>query len=111
WGSAMNENEILQWLRSHAAPSAHLHMDSRQVQPGDVFLACPGSTVDGRRYLTAAAQAGAAAIIYEADALPQDVANELGSLQVARLPVHALRARAGELASAWYDHPSHQLAV
>ncbi|MFO1378740.1 MAG: UDP-N-acetylmuramoyl-tripeptide--D-alanyl-D-alanine ligase [Steroidobacteraceae bacterium] len=37
--------------------------DSRKVQPGDLFTAFPGENVDGNAYVTAALEAGAAAVI------------------------------------------------
>ena len=37
--------------------------DSRRVKPGYLFAALPGSKLDGRRFVTAAIDAGAAAII------------------------------------------------
>ncbi len=37
--------------------------DSRRVQPGYLFAALPGSTADGRRFVPAAINAGAAAIL------------------------------------------------
>lgn len=39
--------------------------DSRQVQPGDLFVAVPGQTVDGHHFITSAAQRGARAAIVE----------------------------------------------
>ena len=37
--------------------------DSRQVGPGDVFVAVPGATEDGARFIPAAREAGAAVIV------------------------------------------------
>ena len=39
---------------------AALALDSRQVRPGDVFLACPGLRQDGRAYIDEAIGRGAA---------------------------------------------------
>ena len=44
--------------------------DSRRVQPGFVFAAFPGSTVDGRDYISAAVASGAAAVIVPDDERP-----------------------------------------
>lgn len=41
--------------------------DSRQVQPGCVFVALRGSHTDGHQYLQAAADAGAALLVVQAD--------------------------------------------
>jgi UDP-N-acetylmuramoyl-L-alanyl-D-glutamate--2,6-diaminopimelate ligase len=40
--------------------------DSRQVRPGDLFVAVPGTRVDGRRFIAQALDAGAAAILSDA---------------------------------------------
>lgn len=42
-----------------------LYHDSRQVKPGGLFLAYPGTLTDGRSYIEQAYQAGAVAIAYE----------------------------------------------
>jgi UDP-N-acetylmuramyl tripeptide synthase len=42
---------------------AQLHMDSRALRMGDVFVACPGVVGDARAFVDAAIQAGAAAIV------------------------------------------------
>lgn len=39
-----------------------LAIDSRSVKPGDLFLALPGETVDGRKFIDSAIAAGAAAV-------------------------------------------------
>src|SRR5688500_9402583 len=39
--------------------------DSRQVSPGSVFVAIPGETLDGRRFIPQAIAQGAAAIVSE----------------------------------------------
>jgi len=44
-----------------------LTADSRQVAPGALFAAFPGSTVDGRGFIAAAAAAGAAAVLTTRD--------------------------------------------
>ena len=39
--------------------------DSRLVQPGDLFVAVPGTKLDGRRFIADAKSKGAAAILTE----------------------------------------------
>lgn len=42
-----------------------VHTDSREVRPGDLFVAMPGAQTDGHRFVDAAVAAGAALIIAE----------------------------------------------
>ena len=51
------------WLTSKVTGT--LRTDSRQVQPGDGFIAWPGYAQDGRKFVAAALQAGAAACLVE----------------------------------------------
>ena len=44
-----------------------IELDSRQITVGDVFLACIGTTVDGRDYIDQAIAAGAVAVLAEQD--------------------------------------------
>jgi UDP-N-acetylmuramoyl-L-alanyl-D-glutamate--2,6-diaminopimelate ligase len=51
------------WLQSWVTGT--LRTDSRLVQPGDGFIAWPGQVTDGRQYVQAALDAGAATCIVE----------------------------------------------
>lgn len=44
-----------------------MQLDSRAVNPGDLFIAIPGHTVDGREFISAAHQQGAVAVIAHTD--------------------------------------------
>jgi UDP-N-acetylmuramyl-tripeptide synthetase len=46
---------------------AEVRDDSRRVGPGDLFVAVPGTVVDGRRFLADAAGQGAAALVIEGE--------------------------------------------
>lgn len=48
-------------------------VDSREVSQGDCFVAVPGETTDGHRYIGEALQHGAYAIIAQRDRTPADV--------------------------------------
>ncbi|MGB3290093.1 MAG: Mur ligase domain-containing protein, partial [Burkholderiaceae bacterium] len=63
----MKAQEILSWLSRHVASEAHLCLDTRQLQAGDVFFACPGLTSDGRLYIQRAVELGAAAVVVHGD--------------------------------------------
>jgi UDP-N-acetylmuramoyl-L-alanyl-D-glutamate--2,6-diaminopimelate ligase len=79
-----------------------LALDSRRVQPGDLFLALPGTTTDGARFVPQAVAAGAAAVLTERPDL---------SASVPLLRVPDARAAAASIAAAFYDWPARQLRV
>jgi UDP-N-acetylmuramoyl-L-alanyl-D-glutamate--2,6-diaminopimelate ligase len=81
-----------------------LTADSREVRPGDVFVACPGERQDGRRYIPQAIAAGAGAVLWESEGFVWDPA-----WQVPNLSVPGLRGRLGEIAAQVYGEPSRQL--
>ncbi len=83
-----------------------LRTDSRQVMPGDAFIAWPGYARDGREYVAAALAAGAATCLVE-DA---DV-DRFGftDARVASLP--GLKARTGEIAATFFGNPTTKLDV
>ncbi|AHE67668.1 UDP-N-acetylmuramyl tripeptide synthase [Legionella oakridgensis ATCC 33761 = DSM 21215] len=47
-----------------------LHNDSRQIKPGYLFIAYPGAAADGRLYIHQAVKAGAVAVVYDPECLP-----------------------------------------
>ncbi|MCD0501856.1 bifunctional UDP-N-acetylmuramoyl-L-alanyl-D-glutamate--2,6-diaminopimelate ligase MurE/UDP-N-acetylmuramoyl-tripeptide--D-alanyl-D-alanine ligase MurF [Bordetella petrii] len=97
--------DVLAWLRTHVAASAHLRLDSREVAAGDVFVACAGGSADGRSYIAQAFAANAAAVLCQAPA-------PAGMHADARVcEVQDLRAMLGELADEWYGQPSAALSV
>jgi murE/murF fusion protein len=97
--------QVLAWLRAHAAPQADLHLDSRSVRAGDVFVACIGLHNDGRGYIDQALARGASAVIYEAEGA--EVTTNIGPA----LAVRGLRGLLGLLADEWYGRPSAALSV
>jgi UDP-N-acetylmuramoyl-L-alanyl-D-glutamate--2,6-diaminopimelate ligase len=95
------------WLRARC--SAQLRTDSRAVQRGDAFIAWPGAAHDGRAFVPAALGAGAAACLVEAEGAERFGFDRLGDSRVAALA--GLKAAAGPVAAAYFDHPSARLAV
>ncbi|MBA2411809.1 MAG: UDP-N-acetylmuramoyl-L-alanyl-D-glutamate--2,6-diaminopimelate ligase [Burkholderiaceae bacterium] len=99
----------MSWLRQ-VAPSVFadrrdLHLDSRRLQRGDVFIALRGSRADGRNFLPEAALAGAAAALVEGEGWDERAF-------ASPLPVHAvtnLDRVIGPLAANFYRHPSEHL--
>jgi UDP-N-acetylmuramoyl-L-alanyl-D-glutamate--2,6-diaminopimelate ligase len=89
--------------RRHVVPRA-LRADSRQVQSGDLFFALPGQRTDGRRFIDAAIERGACAVLCEAGGAPTDA-------PVPVIEVESLRRHAGALADDLLDRPSAALHV
>lgn len=90
------------------SPVDGLTLDSRQVRPGWAFVAVPGVASDGHDYLDAAIQAGAAALVVQADR-PEKWRHFEG--KAGMLVVDNCRAAAGPLASAVNGNPSENLRV
>jgi UDP-N-acetylmuramoyl-L-alanyl-D-glutamate--2,6-diaminopimelate ligase len=98
--------ELVGWLRS-LAPAAQLSSDSRLVGAGDVFLAYPGDSADGRNYIKAAVQRGAGLVLFDqGGGFEWDPALDLPHRAVA-----GLKQLAGPIANAWYDAPDAQMQV
>ncbi len=92
------------WLQEWTTGA--LQTDSRQVRPGDAFIAWPGYARDGREYVAAALAAGAATCLVEAEGV--DAYNFVDA-RVASLP--GLKSKTGLIASACYGAPSQALSV
>ena len=77
--------------------------DSRQVRPGDLFVAVRGARTDGHRFVAEAAARGALAAVVEAGA---DVPPGIPALAVADT-----RIALAELGATWYGRPADRLAL
>ncbi len=86
--------------------AGRLCVDSRQVRPGDAFIAWPGHATDGRRYVRAALEAGASLCLVEAEG-----AEAFGFDDERILALSGLKAATGWIANAWFGAPSERLDV
>lgn len=93
------------WLQEWT-PSGQLRTDSRLVGAGDAFIAWPGYAKDARQFVAGALAAGAATCLVE----DQGVA-EYGFVDARIASLPDLKARCGQIASAFYGEPSSQLKV
>ncbi|MCB1959751.1 MAG: UDP-N-acetylmuramoyl-L-alanyl-D-glutamate--2,6-diaminopimelate ligase [Rhodocyclaceae bacterium] len=97
---------LLDQLQQQGVTPAGLDADSRNVAPGDLFLAYPGLSADGRRYIDQAIARGACAVIAEAGdgfVAPQ--------VTVPVLLVPGLRDLSGDIADTLFNMPSEALWV
>jgi UDP-N-acetylmuramoyl-L-alanyl-D-glutamate--2,6-diaminopimelate ligase len=92
-------------LRAVGTPR-RLVADSRRVEPGDAFAACPGERTDGRRYIGQAIDRGAAGVLWEPASF--DWAQ---GWRVANVAVRDLKRRLAEIADVAFGHPSRDLWV
>ncbi len=102
--SLLKHIEPLKVLGQSTSPIGHICFDSRKVQAGDLFVAVPGTQVDGHTFIPRVVQQGAAAIVCET--LPAELAATCCYIQVSNA-AEAL----GILASAYYGHPSKDLKL
>lgn len=92
------------WLRGRVTGA--LHTDSRQVGPGDGFIAWPGAATDGRRFVPQALAQGAAACLVErADSEAYGFSGE------AVAAFDGLKAGSGPIAAAYFEQPARALDV
>jgi UDP-N-acetylmuramoyl-L-alanyl-D-glutamate--2,6-diaminopimelate ligase len=89
---------------------AGIKADSRQIAPGDLFVAIQGLGADGHRYIPAALRQGAAAIVGERER-EQVEALLGGPLAAPYVRVRDGREALAHLVAAWYDHPGRKLRV
>ena len=76
-----------------------LKIDSKSIQPNDVFIAIKGTNVDGHSFIDTVIQAGARVIVCEQ--LPENINDTITYIQV-----EDTRKTAALLACNFYHHPS-----
>jgi UDP-N-acetylmuramoyl-L-alanyl-D-glutamate--2,6-diaminopimelate ligase len=77
-------------------------LDSREVQPGNIFVALAGENVDGHRFIPQAVKSGAVAVIGSQP--------DLG-FGVPYLQTQEPRREPAKIAAAFFDHPGRKLRV
>ncbi len=82
--------------------------DSRQAKPGTLFVAVPGFTVDGHRFLPQVAAAGASAAVIQAD--HGDMVASLPE-PLAVIAVPEARPALAAAAAWFYGHPGREMTV
>ena len=90
----------------HDVPNVLIHglaMNSNEVNKGDIFIAIPGTRLDGHNFIEQAIDKGASAIISNG--------KDLGKLPVPQIKVANPRRAASIVASEFYGHPTKHLKV
>ena len=77
--------------------------DSRRVMPGNLFVAVRGGRTDGHRFVEAAIDRGASAVVLERDAASNPRAT--------RIKVRDARRSMAQASAHFYNHPSQGLKV
>jgi UDP-N-acetylmuramyl-tripeptide synthetase len=80
-----------------------IHFNSRDVQPGGLFVAIPGTRSDGHDYIDNAIQRGALAIVSQKPFTP--------SSDICAVQVYNARKSLAFLASRFYGEPSEHMTV
>lgn len=89
-------------MRGRSMDISGLAYDSRQVQPGDLFVAIPGFQKDGHDYVGHAKERGAVAAVVE---------RWITDLEFPQLKVSSARQALSRISANFYDHPSRKLCV
>jgi UDP-N-acetylmuramoyl-L-alanyl-D-glutamate--2,6-diaminopimelate ligase len=97
---------IIQSLGAQQVPVTSLCADSRAVREGDVFIAYPGATSDGRAYIPQAIAQGARAVVWERANFAWNQA-----WTVPHCAVDDLRHAVGQLAQEVYGQPTRHMWV
>ena len=107
---AQRAAHLLANLREQGVIAHSVHSDSRQLTPGALFLAYPGERDDGRRHLSEAVRAGAAAVLWEAHSF--DWSQTPAAVQgLPNIGVKDLRQLAGPVAAGFYEQTATQAGI
>ena len=93
-----------------------LAFDSRDVQPGTLFFALPGTHTTGNKFIPAALKAGAAAVVFQDDFDPETRA-AISEMLIRRkesvpfIRVADSRFVMAPLSAAFYDNPSKKMVI
>ena len=86
-----------------------IEYDSRRVRPGSLFVAMQGGTTDGNRYIAAAIERGASAVVTDSAMAFQNAAVKYLKITVAEV-AHGRSALAA-IAANFFGHPEKKLAL
>lgn len=110
----MQWNDIVESLSSVAAAPADrdvcgVQYDSRNVSPGDIFVAMRGGSADGNRFIERALAAGAAAVVTDSPEIFAELRRD--HAEVGAALVERGRRALSEVSSAVFGHPELRLVL
>ncbi len=82
--------------------------DSRQIQPGNLFVAYLGAAADGRLFIEKAVASGAVAVAYEPSDFPENIRLPQS---IPCIPIDNLATKLAAIAKAFYGNPGESLTV
>lgn len=97
----LQEVSVLELHAPQTLDVTGVQYDSRQVRPGDLFVAISGFQTDGHTYIPKAAENGAVCVICEKK--PQT--------DIAYVLVPDARAALAALGAAWFGHPADSMCM
>lgn len=100
----LQDVEVLQLVGPTEPDVREVHFDSRKIATGDLFVAVPGTQVDGHNFISKVIDEGAAVIVCER--LPEALLPTVTYVRVARASL-AL----GLIANAFYGRPSEKMLL
>ena len=104
WNAIAPAQGIEQIVGNPATEVSGIAFDSRKVEPGFIFVAQAGSHTDGHVFIPAAIGKGASVVVCEQ--LPAACDSHVLYVKVSRADEIL-----GQLAAAWYNHPSAMVKV
>ena len=90
-----------------------LSIDSREAEPGTVFICIPGAVYDGHEFAAQAVEKGAAALVTERpkEALPERLWENCCERGVTVIQTPDARLALARMAAAWYGYPAERLTT
>ncbi len=100
-------NQLIEVKTDFNCTVTGLTLDSRKVQPGELFFALSGTQTHGSRYIDMALQQGAIAVLKEADTSHCEWLQN----QIPCISIPNLSQKVGTIAAQFYDNPTHKMQV
>jgi UDP-N-acetylmuramoyl-L-alanyl-D-glutamate--2,6-diaminopimelate ligase len=94
-----------------STPVSGIHYDSRQIQPGFIFVCIPGYITDGHAYIGEAVKRGAVALIVSENVASSRGCPSLGESGLAWARVRDTRLALARAGANFYGHPSRDLSL